>query len=479
VQPVDTYAGKYPGYKFDSTDPDPIPATIADGGVIKVYYVKDDSATKTLSYTVEYYKDGVLVPGDTETVTQNVWVNDPTDTLTVQTVDTSNDKYPGYTLDSSATGSIPETIADGGVIEVYYAQIPSYNVIYNGNGNTSGTTVVTNTYAQGAPVTVPGPGNLAKTNYIFSGWSTNADATVADATYAPGSTFTMPANDVNLYAVWKYDVGPQSNNSSTATPGGTAATTTTTTTAPPAAVALDTTDHFAYIIGYPNGTVKPGGNITRAEVATIFFRLLTDSSRSSVWQTTNSYKDVPQSKWFNNAISTLSNAGIIKGYPNGKFMPNASITRAEFAAMAARFATGSPTSSVTFSDLNGNWATNEIYRAAGLGWVTGYPDGTFRPNQSITRAEAMSIINRVLDRSVTSTSDLLSNMHQWSDNSNVSAWYYFDVQEATNSHDYVRNADGTTEKWTAMIADPDWKALEQSGLQSPPQLADIMSSISN
>ncbi|MCL2338239.1 MAG: S-layer homology domain-containing protein, partial [Firmicutes bacterium] len=355
------------------------------------------------------------------------------------------------------------------------AQTNTYMVTYNGNGSTGGTVVsdTSSPYQPGAAVTVLGnTGSLTKPNYKFAGWNTKADGT--GISYAPGDTFGMPANDVTLYAQWTLTGGGGGSGSSTPSKPSTggdakavsipATTDTGTNTGTPPAV-LNSTDHIAYILGYPDGKIHPGANITRAEVATIFFRLFTDDSRKANWATSNSYGDVSSSKWYNNAVSTLSTARILKGYPDGTFHPNASITRAEFAAMAARFASGSPATAITFSDLNGNWATDEIYRAAGLGWITGYPDGTFRPNQNITRAEAMSIVNRVLNRRVISADDLRSDMTVWSDSSNVTAWYYFDVQEATNSHTYQRKADGVSEQWTAIVANPDWSAMQQPGYQ--------------
>ena len=171
----------------------------------------------------------------------------------------------------------------------------------------------------------------------------------------------------------------------------------------PSKPALNTTDHYAYIMGYPDGTVQPGGYITRAEASTIFFRLLTDKTREQYWATTNAYSDIKSGDWYNNAISTLSNAGI----------------------------------------------------------VSGYPDGTFRPNAAITRAETMTLVNRVLNRQPETEDDLLPNMTVWTDNANPKAWYYLAVQEATNSHYYEFKTNSQYEKWTELRETRDWKALEQ------------------
>ena len=202
------------------------------------------------------------------------------------------------------------------------------------------------------------------------------------------------------------------------------------------ALGLNTTDHFAYIVGYGNGEVRPQNNITRAEVATIFFRLLTDDVRDENLTKTNRYSDVAATSWYNTAVSTLSSMGIITGYPDGTFRPNAAITRAEFAAIAARFDNDGDKTAAKFSDIATHWAKDEISIAYNNGWITGYPDGTFGPQRDITRAETMTLVNRVLNRQPETEDDLLPNMTVWTDNANPKAWYYLAVQEATNSHYY-------------------------------------------
>lgn len=223
---------------------------------------------------------------------------------------------------------------------------------------------------------------------------------------------------------------------------------------------LNKTDHFAYVIGYPDGTVHPNGQITRAEVATIFFRLLRDEVRDGTFTTSNTYSDVAYGKWYNNPISTMSALGIITGYPDGTFKPNKPITRAEFAAIAARFDETQSGKSATFSDVIGHWAAKEIGIAYYNDWIKGYPDGTFKPDQNITRAEAMTLINRVLERKPESPADLLTNMNKWTDNLDTSKWYYLDVQEATNSHGYTRKT-FNYELWRQMLPDPDWSRYER------------------
>ena len=227
------------------------------------------------------------------------------------------------------------------------------------------------------------------------------------------------------------------------------------------ALGLNTDDHFAYIIGYPDGTVQPNGQITRAEATTIFFRLLTDDVRDENLTKTNRYSDVAATSWYNTAVSTLSSMGIITGYPDGTFRPNAAITRAEFAAIAARFDNDGDKTAAKFSDIATHWAKDEISIAYNNGWITGYPDGTFGPQRSITRAETMTLVNRVLNRQPETEDDLLPNMTVWTDNANPKAWYYLAVQEATNSHHYKFKTNSKYEKWTELRETRDWKAPEQ------------------
>ena len=227
------------------------------------------------------------------------------------------------------------------------------------------------------------------------------------------------------------------------------------------ALGLNTTDHFAYIVGYGNGEVRPQNNITRAEVATIFFRLLTDDVRDENLTKTNRYSDVAATSWYNTAVSTLSSMGIITGYPDGTFRPHAAITRAEFAAIAARFDHDGDKTAAKFSDIATHWAKDEISIAYNNGWITGYPDGTFGPQRDITRAETMTLVNRVLNRQPETEDDLLPNMTVWTDNANPKAWYYLAVQEATNSHYYEFKTNSQYEKWTELRETRDWKAPEQ------------------
>ena len=223
---------------------------------------------------------------------------------------------------------------------------------------------------------------------------------------------------------------------------------------------LNADDHFAYVIGYPDGGVHPHATITRAETATVFFRLLTEKTRKDNLTKYHSFRDVPQGAWYNAAVATMAKLKIITGYPDGTFQPDAPVTRAEFAAIAARFDEKSARTTASFRDIYGHWAERHISRSAELGWIRGYTDNTFRPDQSITRAEAMALINRVLNRNPESKDDLLRSMNIFNDNLDTAKWYYLDVQEAANSHDFIRKANGY-EMWKKLRADPDWKALER------------------
>lgn len=240
---------------------------------------------------------------------------------------------------------------------------------------------------------------------------------------------------------------------------------------------LNTKDHYGYIIGYPvdyytgqpttdqtKKPVRPEGKITRAEVATIYFRMLTDESRTKFWSQSNSYSDVKTGDWFNNAVSTLSNAGIIAGYEDGSFRPNGYITRAEFATIAARFFDVTYNGKDLFPDISGHWAKDYINQAANKGFVNGYEDGTFKPDRNITRAEAVTLVNRTLDRHP-DKSHFTKDMLVWPDNMDQTKWYYADMQEATNSHTYQmkENSDKTKyENWTKTLTIRNWEALEKA-----------------
>lgn len=352
----------------------------------------------------------------------------------------------------------------------------------------------------------------SRSNYTFIGWTTSSGVTFANAAKAD-TTFKMPAKAVEVTANWKY-TGSDSDNdkdddytlkyvtnggkvissetksrswvkdyedlptpirsgyrfegwyydtrltdkvtddvkvnktvvtlyarwSSSETPG-----------------MLNDEDHFAYVQGYSDGNVHPYGLISRAETTTIFFRLLTDEVRDDNLLTSNTYTDVTNDYWANTAISTMTGLGIVQGRSATTFDPKAPITRAQFAAICARFDTGVSSGSRTFSDISGHWAEKYIERAAELGWIQGFADGTFRPDTYITRAQAMTMINRVLNRMPEDEEDLLEGMKVWPD-CNPGDWFYLAVQEATNSHDYK---DRGGEVWTKLTRDPDWTRYER------------------
>ena len=298
---------------------------------------------------------------------------------------------------------------------------------------------------KGGSYTVAPVQTTSQSRYTFSGWRINGSGDVV-------TEIKDIQQDVKLIGVW----------TRRSSGGGGGSRKPTVDIPDDVPTGLNGDDHFAYIVGYPNGNVEPNGNITRAEVATIFFRLLTEEVRTANSTQSNSLSDVTRGQWFNHAVSTLSSMGIVKGHNDGTFAPNAPITRAEFAAIAARFDDKNTNTSSKFTDIASHWAKNEIGIAANKGWINGYPDGTFRPNQYITRAEAMTLVNRVLNRLPENSSDLLDSMIKWPDNSDASAWYYLAVQEATNSHAYSdKSKDDKYEKWTTIRDARDWTELEK------------------
>ena len=294
-----------------------------------------------------------------------------------------------------------------------------YTLHYESNG---GTSYKDESYSSGTTVTLDKA--PTRESYTFTGWY--ADKALTDKI----SSIKMTSNKT-VYAGWTATGVPDMLNGD---------------------------DHYAYVVGYSDGTVRPNANISRAEVATIFFRLLKEEVRDGNLTTENIFADVTDGQWHNKAVSTMTKLGIVKGRRADSFDPDASITRAEFAAICARFNTKPVENSGSFSDISGHWAENEIERAAAFGWISGYPDGTFRPDARITRAEAMTMINRVLCRMPQSESDLLDSMVTWPDNK-PSDWHYLAVQEATNSHDFNRQGE-VGESWTKLTSVPDWKRYQ-------------------
>ena len=309
------------------------------------------------------------------------------------------------------------------VIEVHY-DLDEHTLTFEAKGGTDTDSV---TVRHGN--TVAKPKDPKRSGYRFTGW-------FDDEKCREKHNFDVPLDkDATVYAGWtKRSSGsgvpiespnkPKQDNS----------------------LKFNTEDHFAFVNGYPDGTVKPNGNVTRAEVAAILYRVM-DADCVKTYETTRcSFSDVVRGDWFNLYVATLENAGVIVDTrTNGKFRPNEAITRAELAAMLAQFA-DIKSATNSFNDVSArHWASDEIAVCAKMGWINGYPDGSFRPDATITRAEMMAMINRALDRTPKSVSDLLSGMKTWSDNANVNAWYYLDVQEATNSHTYTKS--GSHETW--------------------------------
>ena len=280
-------------------------------------------------------------------------------------------------------------------------------------------------------LTVAKPKDPVNGGYWFDGWYT-------DKTYRTPYNFATPlTQDTTIYAKWFLIV----------LPGVTVKKNT---------PKLNTADHFAYVQGYPDGTVKPAGNITRAETAAILFRLMDEGSRKTYYSTTSGFRDVASGSWYNTYVATLNNAGVITDSSNGYFRPNEAITRAELAAMLAKFSETTGAANY-FNDVSAKyWAANAIAICAKLGWITGYPDGTFRPDKNVTRAELMAMINRATGRAPKSADAFLPGMKTWIDNTS-DKWYYLDVQEATNSHSYTVKG---SETWTALNADPNWSLYE-------------------
>ena len=505
---------KYYGYKLEKTDPAPIPESIENKGVIKVYYVKDDGQTKDLSYTVEYYKDGEKVDTDTQTETKTVQVLEP-NTLTVDMSKiNTTDKYYGYKLEKTEPTPIPESIEDKGTIKVYYVKDDSqtkdtkYTVRYTIEGveqENDKIEVEGSTWVNDEPAMIAiAEGGIPTPSNKYNGYKldpANPEYPAAGTPVESGSEYTVNyvkrtdlSYTVHYYLkdtttkladdkvvidqtfgvavtekaldIAGYNVFGESEKTITIGVGANEIifyyTRVVYPYVPVVKPALNRDDHYAYVVGYPDGMVRPSGNITRAEAATIFFRLLTDDSRNQFWMTTNAYSDVNRGDWFNNAVSTLSNAGIISGYPDGTFRPNAPITRAEMSKIIALFAKLNK-SEDRFNDIAGHWAEAYIKLAAGNGWIAGYPDGSFKPQQNITRAETMTMINRVLERVPSVESHLLPyNAMLTFPDCQSGQWFYIAVQEATNSHTYERAASEKNgdEQWIALRANRDWTQFQ-------------------
>lgn len=370
------------------------------------------------TYTVTY-KDGVDGAAFGDQTTTGLHSGDPTPAFS------GTPTRSGYTF-TGWQPSVAATVTDNAVYTAQWAKNSSssghstrYTLHYESNG---GTSYKDESYSSGTTVTLDKA--PVRESYTFTGW-------YADKALTDKITNVKMTGNKTVYAGWKATGVPDMLNGD---------------------------DHYAYVVGYSDGTVRPNANISRAEVATIFFRLLKEDVRDGNLTAENTFTDVTDGQWHNKAISTMAKLGIVKGRRADSFDPDASITRAEFAAICARFSTRTVENSGSFSDISGHWAENEIERAAAFGWISGYPDGTFRPDARITRAEAMTMINRVLCRMPQSADDLLNNMTVWPDN-HPTDWHYLAVQEATNSHDFDRKGE-VNEKWTKLTNGSDWRQYQ-------------------
>ena len=334
------------------------------------------------------------------------WYHDGKEKLTDNTYkrwngDATDDSYYAdeYTVDKKA-------VSDALALKAAHGKF--CNVTYEVTGDIpsdAGAAPASAKVKMGGSYTVAPAQTTSQSRYTFSGWRINGTGDIV-------TSLENLQQDVKLVGVWSYRSGGSSGGG-----GGRKPTVDIPDDVP---TGLNGDDHFAYIVGYPDGNVKPGSSITRAEVATIFFRLLTEDVRTANSTQSNSLSDVSRGQWFNHAISTLSSMGIVKGNPDGTFDPDAPITRAEFAAIAARFDDKNTNTTSNFSDIASHWAKDEIGVAANKGWINGYPDSTFRPDQYITRAEAMTLVNRVLNRLPEKSEDLLDDMIKWPDNADAS-----------------------------------------------------------
>ena len=397
------------------------------------------ATAKVMSYRPEIssYTAGVAVSSDNNTNTPGT---DNTKTFTgTVTLKTGDTKQP-------FTFSAGEGVDN--VLEPY-----THYAVYisEDKGNLSKVTYDTTKYildfATGANSEV-----LPKSIHIWTGEDIAEGEEGKEPTPVEGTTITLK----NIYTYKRHHSSGDSGNG-----GGKKEEKPTVEIKDDDALGLNNTDHFAYIVGYGNGEVRPQNSITRAEVAAIFFRLLEDDVRDANYTRQNKFTDVSNDAWYCSAVSTLSAMGIISGYPDATFRPNASITRAEFAAIATRFDVNGDKTPASFNDIADHWAKDEIAVAANNGWVNGYEDGSFRPQNKITRAETMSLVNRVLNRKPETAEDLLENMTKWTDNADTNAWYYLAVQEATNSHYYEYKENSQYEKWTELRETRDWSELDK------------------
>lgn len=392
---------------------------------------KDESQTQKTSYTVQHKVDGKIIDEDTKTYTNTAWINETNPTIAIVPGSLSPKSYDGYKYVGMEPEIITDTVASG--------------------------TTITLTYEKRTDL-----------SYTVHYYLKNTTKKVADDKKVDGQTFNADVTE-NAIRIRGYRVYGDSVKSITIGTGTNEIIfyyTRASRPSTPSKPTLNTGDHYAYVMGYPDGTVRPNGSITRAEVSTILFRLLSDKTRDEYFTTVSSFTDVKAGAWYNNSIATLEKAGVIVDTAKGgAFRPNEAITRAELAAMLAQFSDAKPVKGVKFSDVPAeHWAYEAIAIAAKMDWIEGYPDGTFRPDATITRAEMMTLVNRALERVPSDEDHLLSKrvMLTFPD-CKSGDWFYIAVQEATNSHTYERAATEKNgdEQWTALRANRDWTQLEK------------------
>ena len=389
--------------------------TIGAGQKMNLYWPVPSDAKSNSEFHIIHFKG---IDRDSDADVNNLLTTRIPENLTCEKVTIDGQQFIKFTTDSfSPFALLYEKAASsgGGYSSGGGSSSSKYTLHYESNG---GTSYKDESYSSGTTVTLDKA--PVRESYTFTGW-------YADKALTNKITSVTMTSDKTVYAGWVATGVPDMLNGD---------------------------DHDAYVIGYPDGNVRPQGNISRAETATIFFRLLKADTRDGNLTAENAFADVVDGQWFNKAVSTMAKLGIVKGRSAESFAPDAPITRAEFAAICARFNTKPTNTSDSFSDISGHWAEAEIERAVAFGWIAGYPDGTFRPDTYITRAEAMTMINRVLCRMPQDEKDLLSTMVVWPDNKPTD-WYYLAVQEATNSHEFERKG-AVNEKWTKLTSAPDW-----------------------
>ena len=389
--------------------------TMGAGQKMNLYWPVPSDAKSNSEFHIIHFKG---IDRDSDADVNELLTTRIPEELTCETVTIGGQKFVKFAVDSfSPFALLYEKAASsgGGYSSGGGSSSSKYTLHYESNG---GTSYKDESYSSGTTVTLDKA--PVRESYTFTGW-------YADKALTDKITNVKMTGNKTVYAGWKATGVPDMLNGD---------------------------DHYAYVIGYPDGNVHPQGNISRAETATIFFRLLKADTRDGNLTAENVFADVANGKWFNKAVSTMAKLGIVKGRSAETFAPDAPITRAEFAAICARFNTKPTNTSNSFSDISGHWAEAEIERAVAFGWIAGYPDGTFRPDTYITRAEAMTMINRVLCRMPQDEKDLLRTMVVWPDNKPTD-WHYLAVQEATNSHEFARKG-AVNEKWTKLTSAPDW-----------------------